>query len=245
LRPYPLISAALLGALASAAPNPALAQPDESAEAPRPPIGLELAAGTQFPLQIGVDAALELPGGITGHFGLGWMPGFYRDLVNDSAVSFGWYDETDAAVIAAALEDGILFTPGIGWRPPPLPGLELYGGYVLGFLSGTITREEAEEVSGEQLRGYGVMEVPLSGTAHGFQVGLAYQLDLQRHLALRLSLAYFQLFDTRTSIDVPVSGAAAQRVADRVETSLDDRVRELLTTYVKAPLLGAGMVYRF
>lgn len=238
-------AAALFCAAVTLPAGLARAQPEESAEAPRAPIGLELAAGTWFPLQIGVEAALELPGGITGHLGLGWMPAFYRDLVNDSAVSFGWYDETDAAVIAAALDDGILLSPSIGWRPPPLPGLELYGGYVLAFLSGTITRDEAEAVSGEPLRSYGIMEVPLSGTAHGFQVGVAYQLELQRHLAFRLSLAYFQLFDSSASIDLEVSGRVAQRVADRVETALDDYLHDLLTTYIKAPLLGAGMVYRF
>lgn len=210
-----------------------------------PPVAFELSAGTWFPLQIGIEGTVEAPFGLTGHLGIGWMPHFYRDMINDAAVSFGWYDDTDAEVVAAALEDATLITPSIGWRVPALGGLEIYAGYVLTLLGGTITREEAEDISDENLRQYGVEDVPLSGTAHGFQIGVAYEAALHRHLALRLSLAYFQIFDAGTSIDVSVDGAAAQRVAARVDAAVDDYVSDLLTTYVKAPLLGFSLVWRF
>jgi hypothetical protein len=235
-------------------PGVALAQSGDEAADPartagsRPrPVGFELSAGTRFPLDIGIEGTVEAPFGLTAHLGLSWMPRFYRNMINETAVSFGWYDDTDAAIVGAALEDALLISPTVGWRPPPLDGFEVYGGYILTFLGGTITRAEAEEISDEDLQGAGagIDEVPLSGTAHGFQLGVAYQVALQRHLALRLSLAYFQLFDSGTSIDLTVDGAAAQRVADRVEVALDDYLHDLLTTYVKAPLFGFSMVYRF
>jgi hypothetical protein len=209
------------------------------------PVGLELAAGTRFPLEMGIDAVVEAPLGFTFHLGIGWMPRFYRNMINDTAVSFGFYDDTDAALVAAALEDALLLSPTIGWRPPPLHGLELYAGYVTTFLGGAVTRDEAEALSGEDLDRVPISEVPLSGKAHAFQIGVAYQAMLQRHLALRLSLAYFQIFDSSTSIDLEVQGATARRVVDRVEVAIDDYLGDLLTTYVKAPLFGFSMVWCF
>jgi hypothetical protein len=234
-------------------PDVALAQsgdettkPEATAEAERPPLGWELSAGTRFPLEIGIEGALEVPHGFTAHLGLGFMPRLYRDAINETAVGFGWYDDTDAAVVAAALEDAFLLSPTLGWRPPPLRAFEVYVGYTVAFAGGKVTREEAEDVAGEELPGGGaVSEVPLDGTVHAFQIGVGYHVELRDHLALRLSLAYFQIVGSGTSIDVDVPNAQAQRVVDRVETRVDDYVRDLLTTYVKSPLFGVAVVWRF
>ena len=171
-----LVSAALL----SLGPGVAFAQSSEGAgadgEGPqetepgrrRPvrssplPVAFEVSAGTRFPLDIGIEGVVEAPYGLTAHLGLGWMPHFYRDAINDSLVSFGAYDDTDGALVAAALDDAFMLSPSIGWRPPPLGGFEIYAGYVLTFLGGTVTRAEAEDISGERLNGTGVNEVPRS-----------------------------------------------------------------------------------
>jgi hypothetical protein len=209
------------------------------------PVGLELSFGTRFPLEIGIEGAVEVPFGFTAHLGLGWMPRFYRDAINDTLVSVGAYDDTDAALIAAAFEDALILSPTFGWRPPPVPALEIYAGYVLSFLGGAVTRAEAEALSDQDLRGTGVTEVPLSGKAHGFQLGFAYHAELRSHLAVRLSLAYFQIVGSDIGIDVDVNGAAAERVVERVETALDAYLGDLLTSYVKSPLFGASLVWRF
>ena len=215
------------------------------AQAEGPPVTAEVALGTRFPLDLQIEGAVVVPLGFTARIGFGWMPHGYRDLINDAAVGLDLYDDTDAAIVEAALEDAFLITPTIGWRPPLLGGLEIYGGYVFTFLGGSVTREEAEEASGEDLRGAGVAEVPLGGSSHGFQIGLAYQVGLAPHVALRLSLAYFQIVHASAGIDLEVQGAAANRVLDRVEAALDERVDELLSSYVKAPLLGVSGVWQF
>jgi hypothetical protein len=247
----------LLGATACAfAPSVARAQsgeaspPREPAAAPgdsgRLPVAFEVSAGTRFPLEIGIDGAIEAPLGFTAHLGLGFMPRFYRNAINSAATGFGWYSDSDAEVVAAALEDAFIISPTLGWRPPPVPSLEIYIGYVAAFAGGTVTRAEAENISKQDLPDRPeVSEVPLSGTVQGFQIGLAYQIALERHLALRLSLAYFQIVGSSTSIDVTLDGAAAQRIVDRVEVALDDHVHDLLTKYVKSPLLGISAVWRF
>jgi hypothetical protein len=249
----------LLGATACAlAPSVALAQsgaepaapPSETAAATgdsgRAPVSWEVAAGTRFPLEIGIDGVIEVPFGFTAHLGLGFMPRFYRDAINSTATGFGWYSDSDAELVAAALEDAFLISPTVGWRPPPVPSLEVFIGYVVAFAGGTVTQAEAEMISDQDLPNRpDVAEVPLSGTVHGFQLGLAYQIALERHLALRLSLAYFQVVGSSTSIDVTLDGAAAQRVVDRVEVAVDDYVHHLLTSYVKSPLLGISAVWRF
>lgn len=223
----------------------ALAGMAGAARAEGPPVKAEAALGTRFPLDLEIEGAIVVPLGFTARLGFGWMPHGYRDLINDAAVGLDLYDDTDAEIVEAALEDAFLITPTIGWRPPLPGGLEIYGGYVFTSLGGTVTREEAETVSGEDLRGVGVAEVPLGGSAHGFQLGLAYQAELAPHVALRLSLAYFQIVQASARIDLEVQGAAANRVRDRVETALDDRVDELLSSYVKAPLLGVSGVWQF
>ncbi len=251
--------AALLvsAALSSLVPGSAFAQSSDEAGAgdrevepqkrparrsARLPVGFEVSAGTRFPLDIGIDGVVEAPFGLTGHLGLGWMPRFYRDAINDTLVAVGAYEDADAAVVAAALEDAFMISPSIGWR---FHGFEIYGGYVLAFLGGTITRAEAEDISGEDLRAGGVSQVPLSGKAHAFQLGVAYQATLRPHLALRMSLAYFQIFDSQTSIDVATSGAAAMQVVARVENALDDYLRDLMSSYVKSPLFGFAVVWQF
>jgi hypothetical protein len=209
------------------------------------PVTAEVALGTRFPLDLEIEGAVVVPLGFTARLGFGWMPHGYRNLINDTAVGLDLYDDTDAAIVEAALEDAFLITPTIGWRPPLTGGLELYAGYVFTFLGGTVTREEAETVSGEDLRGAGVAEVPLGGSSHGFQLGLAYQVTLAPHVALRLSLAYYQIVHASAGIELEVQGAAANRVLERVETALDERVDELLSSYVKAPLLGVAGVWKF
>ena len=252
----PTLAVLLVGASSMLVPGVALAQsgeqaepeaePEATTEGARVPLGWELSAGTRFPLEIGIEGALEVPYGFTAHLGLGFMPRLYRDAINETAVGFGWYDDTDAAVVAAALEDAFLLSPTLGWRPPGLRALELYVGYTVAFAGGTVTRAEAEAVAGEDLPGGGaVTEVPLDGTVHAFQIGVGYHIALRDHLALRLSLAYFQIVGSGTSIDVDVPGAQAQRVVDRVETRLDDYVHDFLTTYVKSPLFGVAVVWRF
>jgi hypothetical protein len=244
-----LVGAAILtlaGRGATAQTGDEATEPEASVESKPLPLGWELSAGTRFPLEIGIEGVLEVPLGFTAHFGLGWMPRFYRDAINETAVGFGWYDDEDAALVRAALEDAFLISPSIGWRPPPIPGLEVYGGYVLAFLGGTVTRPEVEAIVDEDLpAAAGVAEVPLSGKGHGFQLGVAYQATLAPHVGLRMSLAYFQLFDSSAGIDLEVSGQAAQRVLERVETRLDEKLHDLLTTYVKAPLFGIAVVYVF
>ena len=97
----------------------------------------------------------------------------------------------------------------------------------------------------EQLPGGVVDQVPMSGTVHAFQIGVGYQIELRAHLSLRLSLAYFQIVGSGTGIDVDVANARAQRVVTRIENRLDEYVRDLLTTYVKSPLFGLAVVWRF
>jgi hypothetical protein len=222
------------------------ARPEAAAQAERAPVSWELSAGTRFPLELGIEGALETQFGLTAHLGIGFMPRLYRDAINEAAVGFGWYDDLDAAVVAAALEDAFLISPTLGWRPPALRALELYAGYVVAFAGGTVTTAEVEDVSGEDLPDAVVAQsVPLGATAHAFQLGVAFQIPLQTHLALRLSLAYFQIFASSTSIDVTAPSAQAQRVVDRVEVAVDDYVGDLLTTYVKSPLFGLALVWRF
>lgn len=236
-----VLAPSLAGAQAGSA-APAATAPGESG----PRLGWELSAGTRFPLEIGIDGALEAPFGLTARLGLGFMPRFYRNAINEAAVGFGWYDDTDAAVVAAALEDAFLISPTIGWRPPPLRALEIYVGYVVAFAGGSVTQAEAEDISNEDLPDRAnVGEVPLSATVHAFQLGVAYQIRLQQHVSLRLSLAYFQVVGSGTSIDLTLDGAAAQRIVDRVEVAMDDYIHDLLTTYVKSPLLGVAAVWRF
>ncbi len=248
-----LASLLLAAALCAALPGAALGEETRETAGPEirprpaapPPVAVEVSFGTRFPLEIGFEGVVEAPFGLTAHLGLGWMPRFYRDTINDTLVAFGAYEDADAALIAAAFEDALVLSPGIGWRLPPARRLEIYAGYVVSFLGGSITRAEAEQLTGEDLRPTGVSEVPLSGTAHGFQIGVAYQAELRPHLSVRLSLAYFQILGSSTSIDVTVDGAAAQRVVARVETALDAYLDDLLSSYVKSPLFGAALVWRF
>ncbi len=233
-----LASLLLAAALCAALPGAALGEETRETAGPEirprpaapPPVAVEVSFGTRFPLEIGFEGVVEAPFGLTAHLGLG---------------SFGAYEDADAALIAAAFEDALVLSPGIGWRLPPARRLEIYAGYVVSFLGGSITRAEAEQLTGEDLRPTGVSEVPLSGTAHGFQIGVAYQAELRPHLSVRLSLAYFQILGSSTSIDVTVDGAAAQRVVARVETALDAYLDDLLSSYVKSPLFGAALVWRF
>jgi hypothetical protein len=230
-------------AVVEMAPEPA---PDAVEEEDESAPFFDLMVGTQVPLSMGGMASLELPGRllIQGH--LGWMPGAYGSAINGVVSSVGAYDSQTAALIDASLNDAMVVQLGGGWRPFPSAGFEIFGGYTHIALSGSVSPSAVANVVGgdfaAQVASQTITDdVTISSSLHNFHVGLGWRWVAFDRLVIRASIAYTQTLGSSTSIESPDQPEAAALA----NPYIDDALGSVYKDYVKLPLIGLGLGYRF
>lgn len=202
-------------------------------------LGLDVHVGTTFPISVGAQATYELPFGLQLTGEIGWMPRAYVDFINAMGQEFGWYDETTAVLISSSLENSFILRAGLGFRPWDSLGLEFFGGYTLATLGGSVAGTELiEATTGIEIPDDVAAEVPLASTAHAFQLGVGWRFTFAEIFVLRVSLAYFQIVGSSTSVEMESETRAGQESIDRIESGLDAYLNDIYTTYVKTPSLG-------
>jgi len=135
------------------------------------------------------------------------MPPGYLDLINAVSTGAGWYDQTPASLVSAALENAPALRIAVGFRPFPSEGFEIRAGYTAAMLGGCLSAAEAiEAVTGRDARAAG-SEIPLQATAHGFQIDLSWAFFIERLVLVRFTVSYFQLVYAHTWIAVTPAGA--------------------------------------
>lgn len=158
----------------------ALAQPlDAGRQQVLPTVSVEVL--TDFPLHIGAGIQLSLPYRLEVFSSLGYMPGAYLDTINAFSESVGWYDELTSELIAASLENSIVWRVALGWRPIPGSGWYIRGGYSLAALGGGLSGTEVVAAvtdrmpsPGDESRNFGVdARVHLLDVETGWRVFLA------------------------------------------------------------------------
>lgn len=233
--------------VASAPPLPSdLASPEPE----RSPVAFDVALAAHVPLMLGGQATLELPLGFLVQTELGVLPGFSIDAVDSVLVSAGAYDEATSTIVRESLRDSFVFRLSAGMRPFPDHGFEFLGGYTLASLGGGVgARTAVEAVSGVAVpAAVPDVEIGVTSTVHAFHVGLGWRWLLAEHFVVRASLGYVQAVGSSSEIEVPSELAQDPQVRAGVtaaNAALDEKLDDIYTTYVKMPLLGLSLGYRF
>lgn len=230
--------------------DPPAAAPTKRRKLPRLPAGfaIDLTAGTSFPVAVSVAPVIEFPYRLLLHLELGWLPGPYVDAINGVVVAVGGYDANSAQIIRDAIKNSLVFRTSVGWRPFKRRGFEFRGGYTLASLGGGLTPAQGIELAtGESLERTGERAIPLSATLHSFHIEVGWRFVVRERLVIRTMLGYLQTVasESRLDVDRATLRPIAATAVDRAEVALDDYLRDLFTTYVKAPVISLHLGYRF
>jgi hypothetical protein len=208
------------------------------------PVLLDAGLGTDFPLDVGASARLELPHrilllGAT----IGWMPAPYVNTVNTFVVAVGGWNQQTADLIEAALKDSLIVRARAGWRI--WRGLEIDAGYALAALGGSVSGADAiTAVTGKPVP-EGQRAVPLHSTMHAFTAGVGWRWIIDRHWVLRAELEYLQAVASQSAIDYQPRTARGRQDLAALNTALDAYLNGEYTTWVKSPLVSLAFSYRF
>jgi hypothetical protein len=227
-------------------PRPPVREEPEDDEDPLAPPNLDVALGTLFPLSLGPQITVELPGRLLLQSDIGWMPPAYGSLVNGMVRRFGAYEPALESLVSGALEDALVFRATGGWRPFPSAGFELFGGYTLIDLHGSaVPADVATVVAGDFATAAAESRlgdrVELDSTLHSFHVGLGWRWVAFDHLVIRANLAYMQTVASSSSVEMP----DAPELAEEATEVVDERLGEIYERYVKLPVVGLSAGYRF
>ena len=181
------------------------------------PWALDIALSTHFPIGVGFDAQVEVPGRILLRGHIGWMPSPYADVINGIATGLGFYKDRLGTLIKAGLDQALIVRVGAGWRPFEDYGFEAAIGYTL--LSGGKTLT-ASAVATALNRDLGITtDVGIASTLHGFHIDLSWRWVLFEHLLIRAGIGYVHTLSAQTRIDLE---SARPDVVKTIQTRVDD-----------------------
>lgn len=217
---------------------------------PDPEVAVDLALAAEMPLMLGGQATLEVPYRFLFQGEVGVLPGFSIDAVDSALVGSGAYDATTSELVRNTLRDSLVMRLSAGWRPFPDHGLELLGGYTLVSLGGDVSaRQAVESIAGVTVPA----EIPdaqiaIHSTVHSVHFGLGWRWVVADHFLVRMSLGYMQAVSSSSHLEVPAELAGNATVTNGAAVAnglIDAKLNEIYTTYVKLPVAGLSMGYRF
>ncbi len=199
---------------------------------------------------IGAQATLELPYRFLIQTELGVLPGFYVDAANGALTNAGVYNDNVSALIAGGIRNSFVMRLSGGWRPFADHGFELLAGYTLVSLGGGVTaRQAVEAAAGADLpSSVPDADVLLHTTIHSLHVALGWQWVIADHFLVRTSVGYMQAVGSSSSVDVPAAaalGSAAVAKVQAISASVDSTLDGDYKTYVKLPVVGLALGYKF
>jgi len=217
---------------------------------------VDVYAGTEFPLMVGVGATYEHPTRLRLDVNGGFMPDAYVDALNWILTTFDVYDETTADLIDDVLTNALLGRAELGFRPWEERGWTAALGYqhlrVFGSTAGLTSfvdgvdedaLETAQEFTGNLTIDIAVHQI------HG-ELGYERALMADRfgdHLRIRGTVGFAYTLRANTTADTtqepsnPIHETAADIVIYEAEVYLDDVFEE----WVHIPTLGVSAGYRF
>ena len=228
------------GAEAPAAPPP---------EA-KPSWAVDLAVVTEFPLMVGGQLSVELPGRILLQGEGGVLPSAYVNTLDNALMSARAYSATTSTIVRSALANSLVARATAGWRPFTDHGFEITGGYTLLSLGGGVSAKAAvEALTGAALPSeIADVDVPVHSTIHCFHVALGWRWVIADHVVIRLNASYVQGVASSSSVELPSGVAASPAVAAKLATAnqlIDTKLNDIYTSYLKMPVVGLSLGYRF
>ena len=226
-----------------------LGAPDASTQPSEPEssgFAFDVTATTYVPLSIGAQLSLEVPGRILLQGDLGWMPPGYGGALNGLVRAFGGYDPSLGSLVDGALSGAFVARLSAGWRPFPSAGFEITGGYTYVGLSGSVAPADVAGALGGQVAAAYALQpfqepIELSSHLHNFHVVLGWRWVAFEHLLIRANIGYTQTLASSSSVNIPGHADLAAMANPIVDSTLSS----IYKSYVKLPLLGVSLGYRF
>lgn len=205
--------------------------------------------GSSFPTDVGARLGVEVPGRVRLEASAGILPRAYLDAINDAATANRWYQDKDAQLIDAALEDALVLRARVGWRPAAHRGFFLLAGYGWVGLGGGVTGAEVLEYkTGEDWSWLLGEDYPIEAEAalHRAELALGWEHPLGRGLFLRWDLggSYTLAAPTRLRADFEL-GWPWDNEVDKAVDKAEDRLQGKLESRVHTPILGLALGFRY
>jgi hypothetical protein len=210
------------------------------------PVSLDLGASTWLPLSVGPELDAEFPGRVLASVHLGWMPELYSRTLTDGLEDAGVYDSTVGALVDGALERATTWRFMAGWRPLERYGLEVWLGYSHVSLSGQssvgeiaplLDASQADQIVNQ----VGDRTARLESSLDQVSFSVGWRWLVAERLLIRANVGYLQAFDSSSKVEIEGSPALTALVQPTVDTVL----HEHYMNYVKLPVVGVGVAYRF
>lgn len=217
-----------------------------SSRARRDLFALDVTASTHVPLSVGPEVSVELPGRILAQVHVGWMPELYSETLTNSLEGAGVYDSATGALIDGALRRATTWRLAAGWRPFESAGLELAVGYAHVSLDGATTTSEliplvTEDVAERLEAELGDAGLTLGSSIHHFTVAAGWRWLVADRVVIRAHLGYLQAFESSSRLNINGFSELTELAAPTVDSVLHDHYMR----YIKIPVLGLGVGYRF
>jgi hypothetical protein len=179
---------------------------------------------------------------------LGVMPRGYLDTINAISESIGWYDELTSELIAASLENALVWRVGVGWRPLQERGWYVRGGYSFAALGGGLSGTEviaavtdSSPSSADDARSFAV-----DARVHLLDIETGWRVRLHESWTLRLGIggSFTVLADCAVTPDWDVSRGRAIAVRE-LAASGENYLEDVFQKYVHTVTLTVATGWRF
>jgi len=162
---------------------------------------LAVAAVTHAPVDLGFDLGLETPVGLRFFGGYGWVPGVYKSLMIDAAVS-ATGDPLARDILEQSFDGGKVFRFQVGIRPFRKIGLYLDAGLARMKLSGSFDTSQIVSVPGLTAQSYSVESNLTLGSLE-----LGYQGLIADHMLIALGIGVTKILSADTSVSQDGQGS--------------------------------------
>ncbi len=198
----------------------------------------------------GVSTVAEGPLGLQLRVDLGWLGTPYLEAIDGILFGVGAYGsgasaEATSELIRAGLDNSFTGRVGLGIHPVSDLGLELFVGYTVNALGGSLSATQAvEAVAGKTFpKDSSALEANVNSTLHSVYAGVGWQWPVADAFVIRSCLGYLQTVASSTTISV--EGRRNERELSDISASTDAYLHDLYTTWVKVPVIDVGVSYRF
>jgi hypothetical protein len=209
------------------------------------PWHLQIEALTEVPIDVGARVLIEVPARLRLSSSLGVLPSPYVDVINDSAVALGGYNQQTADLIASSLGSSLVWRTHLGWRPFPRAGFAFDVGYGLVTLGGGVNAADALAAAA----GHNAPAKPggatynVASTLQMIDADLGWEWKLLGdHLVIEAALGFSGTLAASTSA---TPQGSQSRVKDAFGEEAANYLDGLYTSYVFTPVVTAAVGYRF
>ncbi len=179
---------------------------------------LSLEGATRAPVDVSIQARLEIPAGLRLGGGYGWVPSSYLGFVTGIAAAATNTDSGAGALIDRGYQQGRTWHLVAGIRPFHNTGVYLDAGYAELRLSGSIA---ASDLAGAPVGGG---DYALSTTIRMWTVELGYQAMIADRIVFAVGVGATGAFSSRTTVTATSGAVLPQGPVDAASAQLDDAI---------------------